>query len=289
VSAAVATIGCTRETVRSGTMPDMPRLHLFELEDQSWFPAVLRDAATAYLRFAADATGLARRCVPAVREALERGGVRHIVDLCSGGAGPVPSIVAELAEQGVEVHATLTDAYPNVAEFARLGEASGGRIGFVGEAVDATAVPATLAGLRTLFNAFHHFRPEQARAILQDAVDADQPIAVFELVARHPASLVAMLFVWLPVMLVVPLLRPFRWSWLVFTYLVPLIPLLVVWDGLVSCLRLYSPAELRALIDQLDGGERFDWEIGEIPLPPVPAGATVLIGTPRTCATRAGE
>ena len=281
MSGAVATIGCTREAARSGTLRGMPRLHLFELEDQPWFPAVLRDAGTAYLRFAAEKTGIASRCVPLVRDALERSGARRIVDLCSGGAGPIPSIVAELTEQGFDVRATLTDAYPNLEDFRRLSEQSAGRIDFARDAVDATAVPATQAGLRTLFNAFHHFRPGQARSILQDAVRAGQPIAVFELVARHPVSFVAMIFVWLPVMLAVPFLRPLRWSWLVFTYLVPLIPLFVMWDGFVSCLRLYSAAELRELIAGLDGGGAYDWEIREIPLPASPAGATCLIGVPR--------
>ena len=31
----------------------MNRVHLFELEDQPWFPRVFRDAGTAYLEFAA--------------------------------------------------------------------------------------------------------------------------------------------------------------------------------------------------------------------------------------------
>jgi len=28
-----------------------PRLHLFELEDQPWFPGIVHDLATDYLRF----------------------------------------------------------------------------------------------------------------------------------------------------------------------------------------------------------------------------------------------
>jgi len=42
-----------------------------------------------------------------------------------------------------------------------------------------------------------------------------------------------------------PTVRPFKPGWLVLTYL---IPLLVLWDGLVSCLRVYSTRELRALV-----------------------------------------
>jgi hypothetical protein len=37
-----------------------------------------------------------------------------------------------------------------------------------------------------------------------------------------------------------PLIRPFRWSRILLTYLLPLIPLLALIDGTVSMLRIYS-------------------------------------------------
>jgi hypothetical protein len=99
-----------------------------------------------------------------------------------------------------------------------------------------------------------------------------------------------MLFVGMLVMLCVPFLRPFRWSWLWLTYVIPVIPLFAMWDGMVSCLRVYSKRELHELVAGLEGGERFEWEIGTIALSPSPAAATYLIGTPRraTAARPAG-
>ena len=259
----------------------MQRIHLFELEDQPWFPALIRDAGTAYLRFMSKLAGQSSQLVPKMREAVERSGARQIVDLCSGGAGPIPTVVEELVEQGFDVKATLTDFYPNADAFEHSCAAAGGRLDFIREPVDAMAVPASLPGLRTLFNALHHFRPDAARSILQSAVDAGQPIGVFELMSRNPFQLIAMLFVAIPVMLSVPFLRPFQWSWLPLTYIVPVIPLFVMWDGFVSCLRVYSADELRELVAGLEGGDRFDWEIGRIATPPAPAAATYLIGVPR--------
>jgi hypothetical protein len=51
-------------------------------------------------------------------------------------------------------------------------------------------------------------------------------------------------------------------AWL-FTYAIPILPLVIWWDGLVSCLRAYRPAELEALADGLDG---YRWEAGELRL-----------------------
>jgi hypothetical protein len=80
--------------------------------------------------------------------------------------------------------------------------------------------------------------------------------------------------------LMMPRVRPFRWTNLLFTYFVPLVPLMVLWDGVVSCLRTYDVRELRALVESVSGGERYDWEIGELAgKAPIPV--TYLIGVPR--------
>jgi len=266
----------------------MARLHIFELEDQPWFPAVIRDAGTAYLRFAVGLSGQAKNLVPKLKETLDRTGATRVVDLCSGGAGPLPALSEALAEEGSDVRITLTDYYPNIEGFERLRSRSQTTMDFEAESVDARQVPEDLIGLRTLFSALHHFRPADARAILQSAVDSGQPIAAFEIVNRHPVTLVMMLTVFIPVMLSIPFLRPFRWSWLLFTYVLPVIPLFVMWDGLVSCLRVYSKDELREMVAGLEGGDRFDWEIGTIAMPPSPAPAIYCIGTPRAEATNGG-
>jgi hypothetical protein len=69
------------------------RLHLFELEDQSWFPSLIRDAGSSYLAFVARVAGHAEAFAPKLAEALNRSGEDRIVDLCSGGSGPLPGIL----------------------------------------------------------------------------------------------------------------------------------------------------------------------------------------------------
>jgi hypothetical protein len=56
-----------------------------------------------------------------------------------------------------------------------------------------------------------------------------------------------MLLVPLAVLIVTPLLRPFRLSRLFWTYLGPVVPMLIPFDGLISCPRLYNLPELRDL------------------------------------------
>src|SRR5262249_36295075 len=158
-----------------------------------------------------------------------------LIDLCSGGAGPIPMLL-KLLEQDHDcrVNVCLTDLHPNVDAFRAICEKSRGQINFMPDPVDATAVPRQLRGFRVLFNSFHHFKPEAARKILNDAVSSDQGIAIIEGIERTPASVLTCLLSLLTVPLVTPFIRPFRWSRYVFTYLLPLIPFVAAWDGIIS-------------------------------------------------------
>jgi hypothetical protein len=257
----------------------MQRRHLFELEDLPWFPPVVRDLATDYLHFIETWVDLHRAIAPLLAEAMRATGTRHIVDLCSGGAGPIPALLAELQSEGVAATATLTDLFPNVRAMARASEGSNGRITIARESVDARTVPGHLAGFRTLFNAFHHFRPEAAIEVLRDAARARQPIGIFEVSQRTPRHLIAMtLLTPLMVLASTPFMRPFRWKRLLFTYPLPLVPLTCWWDGMVSQLRAYTPEELDALGAAAD--PRATWRAGQVPLGDMPGTVTYLLGYP---------
>lgn len=252
----------------------MRRLHLFEIEDQPWCPGILRDGGTAYITRFCELTGLLRGLEPQLRALVAACPGQPVVDLCSGAGGPARLMAELLHDTGVEVQ--CTDLFPNVAALDHAA-AQSERVSRHPTPVDAMHVPDTLTGPRTLFNGFHHFRPPQARQILEDAVDKRVPIGVFEFVGRQWHAIPGMLGVPLAVAALVPTLRPFRWGWVPLTYVLPLLPLLVAWDGLVSCLRVYDPRELRELVQGLDS---YDWDIGTFPLP-FPGRGTYLVGTPR--------
>lgn len=259
----------------------MIRIHALELEDQPWMPRVLREAGMAYLRLAAERLGAAEAIRPVIETALARSGEEEILDLCSGGGGPVLAVAEALRDGGHTVRVTLSDRYPDPGA-AELVEASGIEgLRYEPTSIDALDVPAERRGMRTLFNAFHHLRPEQARAVLASAVEGGRPIAVVEILQRRPLAVIGMLFSPIVALLAVPFLRPFRWSWIPMTYLVPVIPLFIMWDGIVSAFRVYTPDELREMTREVDPDGRFDWTIEEIPLPPQPIPGLALFGMPK--------
>jgi hypothetical protein len=257
----------------------MKRLHLIEIHDQAWCPRMIRDAGTDYLQFVIATTKPYAGMIPSLATALQRAGTRHVLDLGSGAGGPWFWLPPLLAEQGISVSVCLTDKYPNEGVVGQLSHRADLRLRYRPQPVDATRVPDELTGFRTMFSAFHHFRPEEARAVLADAVWKRQAIGVFEATRKSVLAMLLMLLVPLMVLLMTPFIRPFRWSRLFWTYLIPVVPLVSLFDGLVSCLRTYSVEELRALVEGLDAKD-YQWEIGEVKSTVGPIRITYLIGVP---------
>jgi hypothetical protein len=243
-----------------------PRLQLVELTDQRWFPQVFRDLSTGYL---ATMIRLARPfdvLIPRITELLDEAPSRRVIDLCSGVGGPWSTLAAEIGAPVV-----LTDLYPHESD------ATHALVTRERRPVDARRIFLELDGVRTLFDGFHHFAPADARALLRDAYERKIPILIAEGVQRSGVCVLQMLLSPLFVLLVSPLVRPFSFARLFFTYLIPLVPLFVLFDGLVSCLRAYTEHELHELASGFDEGYR--WEF--VSFSKGPARVTAFIGTPR--------
>jgi hypothetical protein len=255
----------------------MRRLHLFEFCDLS-SPAILRNMSPEFLEAMWRKTRLTQAVAPQVASFLRQTGASQLVDLCAGASGPLAGVLNCLARDGITADAVMTDKFPNLDAFERARCCSNGHLSYVPEPVDATQIPPEIKGARTLFCGLHHFHPASARAIFQDAVRQRAPIAIFEITERTWRSLLGVCLIPFMVLLLTPFIRPFRWSRLLLTYLVPVAPLLIFWDSVVSCFRSYQPDELHRLVDALEG-PAYAWETGRLSAH-APA-ITYFLGYPR--------
>lgn len=270
----------------------MSRVQFIELHEQPWFPSSLRDDVTDAVQFGFNLLKAYAPIAPLLQGVIDRtrdgaNSRQSIVDMCSGGGGPWLDLSQNLQcrntgdSAGLQIW--LTDKYPNIEAFQSLSAASDCdcdcRISYYPESVDAMNVPPGLKGLRTMFTSFHHFSPEDARAILQNAVDAGESVGIFEITKRSPSTIVFIFAGILLLFLHTPRIRPFRWSRFLWTYLIPVIPLVLLFDGVVSCLRTYRPPELREIVEKLTSCQ-YQWEIGELTTGKMPV--TYLIGCPKS-------
>ncbi|HEY0796142.1 MAG TPA: class I SAM-dependent methyltransferase [Acidisarcina sp.] len=257
----------------------LPRLQLFELEELEWFPHAIRDLALDYLGFLEVRFALHKAALPLLRRMIEQTGTLNVVDLCSGGGGLIQALYEALASDGINAQFTLTDKFPNLMAFRDICSQHPLNLHYVSGPVDATRVPPELIGLRTMFNAFHHFPPVDARRVLEGAVRAGQPICIFEAPERSLFTMIPLLLTPIFVALATPFIRPFRWKRLLWTYLIPLVPLMVCWDGIVSQLRAYKIDELSGLTQ---GFDNYEWNVGRTSIPGQPGHLTFLLGASRS-------
>ena len=210
-------------------------------------PTAIREGVTDFLTVAVETTNVYEPVRERLAKAIADSQAGQVVDLCSGAGGPWPN----WRRKGlIDCAVTLTDKFPSAAAQQRLAASPAPEVCYLPEPVDASAVPKSLEGFRTLFTSFHHFRPDEARSILQDAVRSRQPVGIFETTHRNLRAMASMIGTPVAVWLLTPRIPHLSWKVILFTYLIPIIPLIVLLDGWTSCLRSYKPDELRAMADQ---------------------------------------
>lgn len=251
----------------------MRRFTLFEFCDlEPGSPlGFLGELTPAFLAAAFSLTRWYRVAATPLAQALRRCTATQVLDLGSGSGGPLPLLQRTLRqEHDLRIAVRLSDRVPQPTAWQALSQAAAAEtagatddLAGIPEPVDATAVPAHVPGFRTLFQSFHHLSETQAQAVLQDAVRKRVGIALFENTHRRLLPTIPLLFVPFAVLLFTPFIRPLSLRRLFLTYVVPLAPLVVLWDALVSALRSYTPAELRQLTGALVyDGVAYDWEQG---------------------------
>lgn len=257
----------------------MRRYQLIELEDLSWWPRPIRRAMLEYLSYISVRYHLVDHMVDLLAPAIQRTNSRTVVDLCAGAGGPWPELSSKLAEAAAVEQVVLCDLFPDAHYTLHENKKDG--LTYLSQPVDACKVPAQLHGFRTIWNAFHHFTPDEGVELLRDAIKRQEGIAIFESVERTPRCIMEMaLAVPLLVLLDTPRLKPRRMMRFIFTYLIPLLPVAIAYDGIVSSLRSYTISELIEIAEQADTEGNYEWECGYDRENRVTA-ITYLIGYPR--------
>ncbi|KAJ4418947.1 hypothetical protein N0V85_001246 [Neurospora sp. IMI 360204] len=287
--------------------PLLPRMHLFEIDDQPWFPpwfrskvqAALTIAWTAHIPFL-QTRSPAQTVANLLSDTLGQAVFDHVfIDFCAGAGGPTPSIERHLnatlppssqqnEKEGVQF--VLTDLHPHVPDWKKAA-AESSHLSYVADPVDAANAPANLVGqykdkgkkVFRLFNlAFHHFDDPLARAILKNTVETSDGFGIFELQDRTLPGLLMPILFGICILLSAPYYALCVWHspWtLVFTYLIPVLPFVLVGDGIVSALRTRTPEEVTHLLrtcgaeggpaeiekwEVKSGNEIFMWPIGRV-------------------------
>jgi hypothetical protein len=219
---------------------------LFEFMDLAWVPSSLR--ATIHDVLDCCLGPSPRRYYEWVaREILnlvEDGSAKTIVELGAGTAPITRELVKHLSgRKGISLR--VSDLYPNIALYQTLEQKYPDLIQTDRRSVDFSRPMDFPAGsLLVLSGTFHHV-PLEARLDALKALSVYR-VAIFEPLRRNSASFFLSLLGFFPG-LATPIQfwnqRPGNWRRVLWCWLVPLAPLIIVWDGVVSCLRCWTEEE----------------------------------------------
>lgn len=256
----------------------MNRIHAFEFNDQSWLPQFMTSWMTSVLHVSHRQTEDGRVWAPKVLELMRKCGQRRIVDLCSGGGGPVLDLVRILEkEYSVDVHLTLTDLIPNLRSAAEINKQGPNRV-YITRSMSATNVPNDWQGVRTVFSGFHHLRPANAFNLLKNAFDNRQYLFVGETTKRSLRAIRVYSKAPIHFFAATKLINP-TLAQRVCTFAVPVLPLMLGWDNVMSCLRTYSSRELTEFTRRLNSRD-YQWEMGELYNPVLDTPYPYIMGYP---------
>ena len=221
------------------------------------------------------------------------------VDFCAGAGGPTPYFEADLNAQLASNHKqshddeslqskdhvdkdstesyrpvdfVLTDIAPHISAWNAAAQKSP-HLHYVSKSIDAANAPTDMldslglasrpAGQKVvrLFSlAFHHFPDPLARSILENTLKTSSGFAILELQGRTLASCIMIALMGPLILLVTPF---YFWRdpiHLIFTYLIPIIPIVLVFDGFVSSIRTRTGEEVKQMADALEGDASANWE-----------------------------
>lgn len=256
----------------------MQRLILPEIEDSACLPGWLRDAMTGYLQVAIGFGKPYVVVVPVLVELIRKSGENRIVDLASGGGGPWPSFHEELKKRlGEYPTVTLTDIQPNLSAAATLERLP--QVAYCRRPMSALEISSEHHGVRTLFTGLHHFNEREVQSIFHAAQEARVPFLAAEATHRSFKGILVMLLVPLMVLLLTPWVRPLSLLSLALTYILPVIPILIWWDGFASAMKTYRHEELQSLVSEI-AKPGYAWHVEEVEVRGSPIPVTLVVGRP---------
>jgi len=212
----------------------MKRKQMPQFMNQDWYPTLLKNLMYEFLTWFVHFVKAAKPFVSVVNEGLEYSKVNKIINIeLNIGAG-FETLKPFINQDIVVLDRTLERFDTNYD------------------------------GLYTFINCFHQFNSENATNILTEISQKNHPVAVLEGNNNSLLQIFGMtIIVPLTILLTAPFVKPFRFSRLIFTYLVPVLPIVTFIDGSLALMKLYSPEDLDELVSKIKVS-KYQWKSGKL-------------------------
>lgn len=216
-----------------------------ELEDHEWFPKRLRQYQTDFIGFVVSRFGIYNSFITYLRSSGRS--FKNMFDLCSGSGEPAITIFRRSATFNTLI---LSDKFPQAY-------ADSPDITYIKNSCDALTMTFDPGQTYTMFNAFHHFDDTQKAAIIRRIRESGSAAYFVEILQPNLWSFIKVLFATsIGTLLLTPFLRPFSWSRLFFTYILPINLITIMFDGLTSVFKSRSVRQFQRILQPFGQGTK---------------------------------
>lgn len=158
----------------------------------------------------------------------------------------------------------LSDLHPHIDAWMEHASRSP-HLSFIPQPVDATRAPPSVISktssrcpipesatmmIHLFCLSFHHFSDEQASRVMRSTLESSDGFAIIELQGRTLGEIILMTGEFALLLLLTVFWFPHDWMQLFFTYSLPVLPFVQLWDGLVSCLRTRTFGEVLMMAEK---------------------------------------
>jgi hypothetical protein len=244
----------------------MQRFELFEIEDFKWFPKSLRNGVTQLLEVLHQWLHTPDVVANILEEEFNLNHNNIIVDIGSGSGGAMPAVLDKInSKESLDCQLILTDLYPNITLINHYQNHA--KINYHHLPINGNELEKAPDGIYTLMACFHHFNPRQALKILDSAQSNKKSILIYEIAINNVPFLVwlfllpiSMIILFLMALLMTPFVKQKSLTILLFTYLIPIIPIIYAWDGQASLKRTYTFKDIDELLKKIPSEADYTWQ-----------------------------
>ena len=197
-----------------------------ELEDLPYFPSLLRNFQTEFIGFIVVRFKVYQAFIKYIQSLSYP--LQPMTDLCSGSGEPAKHI---FKESNCFSRLILSDKFPN-----RLFNAD--KISYLPISMDVLEMEFQSGVCYTMFNAFHHFNDEDKLKIAKKNIAASSKCFFVEILEPNIICLLKVLFITtVGNLLLTPFVRPFSFSRIFLTYIIPINIITIAYDGIISVFK----------------------------------------------------
>lgn len=255
----------------------------FEFNDSPKCPNFIRESILEVLGKSIRDAGVYDALAPHFSRFCEDAGACEILEFGAGsGESTAVFLDAILADTGKPPHIYISDLYPMVEVMAQTCGRYPNQLTPIKESVDLCNPPTEpLHDMRMVLSAFHHFDNDMARDFLRDSQEKGVAVFIAEPFINSLKAFFPLFLYGFTSLVRNGIFSPKkRLLKFVFTFLIPLIPMCLLWDGLISMIRMYDEDEFQKIVDSMPQLEQsYEWQYLEVPVS-LGGTASVFIGRP---------